>query len=237
MSKIKTICLCLAAALTFSACGAKRAPAPKEETDNKVAAEQSQEEKIPVTDRAELAADREIVGGMLECFKNLDYEGAMEFIRESDRARFDLSNVSQKTLYDCLFVKLGYEIGDSYVQGGKKYVPVSIGAPDMLDVYGELNLRYIDAMMNGEISTEDESRNFNNEALPEIMESADIKTKTTEVNVELQACADGEERVVFTSELMNAMMGDIQTASDQISKALEEGVAEYNSAKESGALD
>ncbi len=235
--KIKFLPICLAAVLVLSACGREKANKPDSEIDNKVKSEAADSVEEVITDEKTASAQRQIVSSMLECFKNLDYEGAMEYIRESDRQLFALDNTSQKTLYDTLFAKLSYDFDSCFVRNGRTFVTTEITAPDMLDVYGELNLRYMDAMLNGEIASEEESRAFNNRVLGEIIAEGEIDEKTMEVEVELQPDADGEEKVVFTAEIMNAMLGDIQTAQQQVSSAIEEGLDEYNSAKDAGAFE
>ncbi|MGN1098196.1 MAG: hypothetical protein ACI4SS_04805, partial [Clostridia bacterium] len=114
--KIKLLSICFVVVMLFSACGKKQAQKPENEVDNKVKTESDELSNVEIiTDEAEIAADRRVVGAMLDCFKNLDYEGAMEYIRESDRELFDLENTSQRPLYDSLFAKLSYEFGDSFV--------------------------------------------------------------------------------------------------------------------------
>ncbi len=231
--KIKALIAALIAVLMLAACGEKKAELPEGKVDNKVQTQDNISERESVNSADEKAAMEQTVSGMLGCFSTLNYEGAMEYIQEKDRALFSLDNTSQKTLYDTLFAKLKYEIADCYILEGRSYTEVKISAPDMLDVYGELNLRYIDAMMNGEITNEEESRDFNNKALVEIVEAGDIDYKETAVPVELVK-EDGAFKVVFTAEIMNAMLGDIQTAQQQVSDAIEEGMTEYNSAVEDG---
>lgn len=238
--KFKSIAVFMCIIFALSACGEKEAKRKEEKTDNSVQTVQniqSSEERNILTDEAEISEDKAIVAAMLDGFASLNYEGAMEYIRISDRELFDFSNSSQKTLYDSLFSKLSYDFGEVYTSDGRLFVETNIIAPDMLDVYGEINLRYLDAMMYGEISSEEEAREFNNKALEEIVADEELEMKTMTVSVELMEDSDGVQRVVFTAELMNAMLGDIQNAQSQVSTAIEEGLEEYNTAKESGALD
>ena len=241
----KLIPIILALTLALAACGDKEVKRSDNPEDNRVNAEQNvgDDKAAPSVDRdivedeAEATADRAVLSSMLDGFAGLDYEEALLYIRESDRGLFDFSNTSQKVLYDSLFSHMSYELGDVYTSGGRLYVSAEITSPDMLDVYGDLNLLYIDALMNGEITSEEESREFNNRALPEIVAQEDLKYKTMPVDVELMRDSDGEYRVVFTAELMNAMLGDIQNAESQVSQAIEEGTEEYTSARDAGAFD
>ncbi|MCH5187595.1 MAG: hypothetical protein J1F63_04275 [Oscillospiraceae bacterium] len=243
--KTKLIAIILCAGLLLAACGEKKAERSGDPVDNRVNSEQSigangesNVNRETVADEAEAEAARSVLAAMLNGFAGLDYEGALLYIRESDRELFDFSNTSsQKPLYDNLLSHMSYELGEVYTSGGRVYVSAEITSPDMLDVYGDLNLLYIDALMNGEITSEEESREFNNRALPEIVAQEDLKYKTMPVDVEIMKDGDGEKRVVFTAELMNAMLGDIQTAGSQVSQAIEEGTQEYTAAKDAGAFD
>lgn len=233
--KLRLIPIALALLLLCS-CGkneAERSDAPQ---NNAVASADTEAERR-VIEGAEAEPYAEVVTSMLEHFAALDYDGALAYIRESDRAMFDFSDESRRRLYDSLFSHMSCETAAVYSSAGRIFVETDVTSPDMLDVYGDLNLMYIDAMMNGEITSEEESRNFNNEALAGIVAADDLKYKTGRVDVEVVKDADGESRVAFTAELMNAMLGDIQTAQEQVSRAIEEGAEEYTSARDSGAFD
>ncbi len=230
--RLISIALCL---LLLCSCGKKEAERSDTPKDNSVSTTET--ETTRVIEGGEAEAYSGIVTSMLGCFAALDYEGALAYIRESDREMFDFSDESQRRLYDNLFSHLSCETGEVYSSEGRTFVKTDITAPDMLDVYSDLNLLYIDAMMNGEITSEEESRNFNNEALAGIVAAEDLKYKTSRVDIEIAEDTDGESRAVFTAELMNAMLGDIQTAQRQVSQAIEEGAQEYTAAKDSGAFD
>ncbi len=236
--KLKLIPIILIFCIAFAACGEKEAERG-EKTDNKVHSQQTEtvDEKTPVTDGDELASVNAAAGNMLSSFAALVYAGALVYIRESDRSVISFDNSSQKALYDCMFPKLSYELKEVYTRGGRLYVAADITAPDMLDVYGKVNLRYMDALLNGEIASDEEARQFNDKSLAETVSADDVKLKTTSAEIELMRDADGELRVVLTAELMNAMLGDIQTAQQQVSEAISEGMEEYKSAKDAGALE
>ncbi len=236
--KIKLTAVCVCLCLMLSACGKKEAVRSDDAQDNSVQTSiDSERDREIITDEAEAEEYKAVVAAMLDCFQALDYEGAMEYIRESDRGLFDFSDSSQQALYNSLFAKLSYSFGDVYTMNGRIFVETDITAPDMLYVYGEVNLRYIDAIMNLEVTSEEESREFNNRALEEIVNEDGLEMKTMTVQVELMRDSDGVERTVFTAELMNAMLGDIQTAQAQVSEAIEDGLEEYNTAKDSGMFD
>lgn len=236
-SFIAIMCLCLC----LCSCGEKKAPKNDSPADNRVTSSAEDSAKNDAekeyADEETAKNDRELISLMLDCYINSDYEGAMEYIRESDRSLFNFGDENQTALYDCLLSKISYEVGEDYYSGGRHYITTEITAPDMLDIYGKINLQYIDAMMNGEVFSAQEARDFNNKTLKEITDEGDYETKTMTVDIELQKDESGEEKAVFTAELMNAMLGDITTAQSQVSQAIEEGMEEYNSAKESGALD
>lgn len=235
--KLKLMAVALSVMMLFCGCGEKYAEKNDNPSDNKVAENVANEtETRTYADEEQTVKDKEIISAMLDCYKNLEYEDALDYIREADRQLFDFSNATQNTLYDNILSQIEYTFGEDYFANGRHYVEVNISAPDMLDIYGKINLQYIDAMLNGEISSEEESREFNNAALKNIIAEGDFNMKETTSKIELQQ-ENGEEKVVFTAELMNAMLGDIQNAQQQVSQAIEEGMAEYNSAKESGALD
>lgn len=237
----KIIPFILTAALLLSACGDKEAERSSSPEDNRVTAEQA-EKAAGKSDRTvlkgdEAEADAAVLSNMLDRFASLDYEGALQYVREADRELFDFDSSTQKPLYDNLLAHMSHETGEVYVSGGRTYVDVEITAPDMLQVYGDLNLLYIEAMMNGEITSEEQSREFNDKALADIVAKEDLEYKTMPVSVELMKDRGGEMRVVFTAELMNAMLGDIQTAESQVTQAIEEGADEYTSAKDAGVFD
>lgn len=229
--KIKFAAIALCVAMLFCGCGKKQAEKNTNPTDNSVQNQAVGEEKREPVSAEKSESDKKIISEMLACFKNSQYSEAISYIREADRSLFDFDNASQSTLYDSILSKIEYTLGDDYYVNEKHLVDASISAPDMLDIYGKINLQYIDAMLNGQISSEDEAREFNNAALKDIVAQGDYKLKETAVRIELQA-ENGEEKIVFNADLMNAMLGDIQNAQQQVSEAIEEGMAEYNAAKE-----
>lgn len=243
MKKYSLVTLLICLVLAFAACSEKEAQRPDSPNDNSVVSNQgagnesnAKDNKTVITG-SEADGNRAVVSGMLDCFIARDYEGALLYIRESDRSLLDFSNTSQMTLYDSIFSRLSYELRDVYTSNGRTFVEAEITAPDMLHVYSEVNLRYLDAMLGGQITSADEARDFNNQALVEVAEAEDLELKTMPVDIELMTDNDGENRIVFTAELMNAMLGDIQNAQAQISEAIQEGTQEYTAAKESGAFD
>ncbi len=227
--------------VSLGSAGKKQAQKAENPTDNKVETRETAEEGpvgelTPSEDSEYTEACADALKAMLDAFKVLDYSEAVSFMREKDRESFDFDNISE--IHGLLFSRMDYTIGAPYTdEEGRTYIKAVVSAPDMLDVYGYVYLRLSDAMMTGEIQTEEEMYAFNNEAARDIMETEDIGIKETELYVGFEDEDNSRPRVIFTSSLMNAMMGDIQSASQQVSQAINEGLDEYTDAKNSGAFD
>lgn len=244
----KILIVLMAALMLLSGCGKKYAEKPEEDISNTY----QEDTKNPSDDETEglminyeiqndeeiIAENRRAVGAMLDSFGALDYEGALACVREEDRAMFDVESARSNIVYELLLSRMSYEFGDSLTAGdGGRYLRVSISSPSMLDIYAEIYLMMNDAMMNGEITTAEEARDFNNNAIAQIIDSESISRKTMDVDILLEADGDGVLRPALTPDLLNAMLGDIQNASREINDAVNEGVNEYNSAKAAGEFD
>ena len=247
MKRALIICM---AAFMLAACGNKYTEKPEEDISNKytdaetdisgVSGEDTPSDAVvyeTVNDEAVIAENQSVAGAMLDCFKNLDFDGALGYVRESDREMFDVETAGSNLIYNLLPARMSYEFGESLTdEDGRRYISVDISSPSMLDIYSSVFLLMNDALINGEI-TADETRDFNNDAIYDVVEGGDYDYITTNVVIEFQNDADGELRTVLTPELLNAMLGDIQNASQQINEAMSESVDEYNSAKAAGEFD
>ena len=91
-------------------------------------------------------------------------------------------------------------------------------------------------MMNGELASSEEAAEFNNAAITDIVNNGEVKENTMEVRVAL-AEEDGALRAALTNELLNAMLGDIQGASQQMEETLGESADEYSQAKDAGVFN
>lgn len=243
--KIKIITPFIIAAMLLTSCGTKQAETPDTAVDNSYVgdntqAAQAEKENIflPVDDEVTANENSAVVSAMLDSFKALDYEGALDCIRLEDREKINIEDAEESVAYSMLLSRMSYKIGDSLTdeQGGR-YLEVEISAPSMLDVYGEVVLLMNDAVMSGQITSPEELREFNDQAFLEVMENESIGTSTMTVYIELKNDTDEALRVVFTTEILNAMLGDIQNASQQVNDALSEGMNEYTTARDAGAFD
>lgn len=248
--KMKKILAAILAMLMFlPGCGREQAQKPDGQIDNSYAGEvtdtepdetdaaEELRELMPVTDEETVAGDRAVATGLLDSFKALDYEGAMAWVREEDRQLMDLESARTNAAYSALLPRMTYELGDSLTDGENRYIRVSVTAPSMKDVYGQVFIRMNDALMNGEISSEEETAAFNNAAIADVVENGDVKVNTMDVDIPLEIDGDGNLRACLTAELLNAMLGDIQNAAAAINEAVDEGMDQYNSAKAAGEFD
>ena len=78
---------------------------------------------------------------------------------------------------------------------------------------------------------------FSRRALVEVLESGEINNTSTDVYIRLDTGSDGVLRPALTPELLNAMLGDIQNAANEINETVNETANSYNAAKASGDLD
>lgn len=190
-----------------------------------------------VTDETVVAENRAVASGLLDSFQSLDYEGALARVLEKDRELMDVKSARSNAAYNALLPRMTYELGDSLTDGENRYIRVSITAPSMSDVYGQVFIRMNDALMDGEISTDEEVAAFNDAAIADVVENGDIKSNTMDVDIAIEPDTDGNLRARLTQELLNAMLGDIQSAAAAINEAVDEGMDQYNSAKASGEFD
>lgn len=238
--KTKLLTILILMSLTLAGCGVKQAEVPEGQVDNAYVGggvEQSAE-LTPETDEAAIAENRLVAGAMLDCFMALDYDGALVYMRENDREMFNVESAQDSIVYSMLLSRMSYELGESFTdQFGNRYVRAEISAPSMIDVYGEVLLMMNDVIMSGEFESGEELQAFNDQSFVKVIENGEIGTSTITVDIGLENDTDGELRVIFTPEILNAMLGDIQNASQQINEALSEGIEEYTSARDAGAFD
>ena len=245
--KVRLSILFIAMVMALSACGSKQAESPDKDVDNTYVGENSgptetetDAERFPVIDETVVAENNAVVSAMLDCFRDLDYDGALEYIIESDRENLTpyFESANEEVIYPLLLSNMSYELGDSLTdEQGRRYVRTKISAPSMLDIYGEVVLLMNDAVMSGEVTSNEELREFNNQAFIDVVDKNTVGTSTLEVDVELQIDADSALRVAFTTEILNAMLGDIQNAGQQVGDALNEGMEEYVNARNAGAFE
>ena len=81
-----------------------------------------EEAPVAVTDEAVIAENSAAVSAMLDCFKALDYEGALALVRESDRELLNVESARANAAYNALLPKMTYETGACYADGeGGRY--------------------------------------------------------------------------------------------------------------------
>ncbi len=243
----KTAILALILALALSGCGRKQAEKPDEQIDNSYKGGETQTEEavpeeelhyfLPVEDEEVIAAGRAAASAMLDCFQKLDYEGALANVREEDREMLDVDSARSNAAYTALLPRMSYELGDCLTENGVNYISAKITAPSMSEVYGQVFIRMNDAMMSGEVTTAEEAAEFNDRSLVEVLESGEINNTSTDVYIRLDAGGDGTLRASLTPELLNAMLGDIQNAANEINETVNETANSYNAAKAAGDLD
>ncbi len=246
----KNVIIALVLVLALAGCGRKQADKPDEQISNSyngsaaqqtgtedALPEEEEHEFQPVTDEEVIAANRAAASAMLDCFQKLDYEGALANAREEDRQLMDVESARNNVAYAALLPRMSYELGESLTENGVNYISAKISAPSMREVYGQVFIRMNDAMMNGEVATSEEAAEFNDRALVEVLESGEINNTSTDVYIRLDTGSDGVLRPALTPELLNAMLGDIQNAANEINETVNETANSYNAAKASGDLD